>query len=291
MLRTDTFSRKGRRGEERSCNSTISPSKLDADGIATAVTWDMPGQIDERHRPPTVMADLDTVIDHVTVADAAIKGCVITSGKDSLLGRRRSDHASGPWHGEYIAKLDENARVKKPAMQFLLRQLPRKPQRSIYRKLETCGKALRGSREWHLPWRRVRASALLSLTGSLSDDAIKRALACRKSRSGYFPGAGGTQRVARLMQTGDALQMLFKGEQIKAAAAKGMNLVHAVDQARGPDDLRTPRPGSRAAATAKAPWDVGGLQDPLQQACIPPLACMIWPPAPTRFIARRETHG
>ena len=38
---------------------------------------------------------------------------------------------------------------------------------------------------------------------------------------GLFPGGGGTQRVARLMQTQDALQMLFKGEQIKPKAAQG----------------------------------------------------------------------
>ncbi len=45
---------------------------------------------------------------------------------------------------------------------------------------------------------------------------------------GLFPGAGGTQRVARLMQTGDALQMLFKGEQIRPLMAKNMGLVHEV---------------------------------------------------------------
>ena len=64
---------------------------------------------------------------------------------------------------------------------------------------------------------------------------------------GLFPGAGGTQRVARLMQTGDALQMLFKGEQIRPKAAKAMNLVHDV------------APADEIVAKAKA-WIVGGRQ-------------------------------
>ena len=50
---------------------------VDADGIALA-TWDMPGR-SMNVITPEVMIDLDTLVDHV-VADAAIKGCVITSG-------------------------------------------------------------------------------------------------------------------------------------------------------------------------------------------------------------------
>ena len=37
---------------------------------------------------------------------------------------------------------------------------------------------------------------------------------------GLFPGAGGTQRVARMLQPGDALQFLLKGDQLRLAQAK-----------------------------------------------------------------------
>ena len=57
--------------------------ETDADGIAL-VTWDMPGKsmnvIDE-----SVIEELDKIIDQV-VADASVKGAVITSGKDSFSG-------------------------------------------------------------------------------------------------------------------------------------------------------------------------------------------------------------
>ncbi len=67
---------------------------IDADGIAL-LTWDMPGRsmnvIDLK-----VIDDLGAIIDKVA-ADAAIKGVVITSGKDSVLRRRRPHDAGG--HG------------------------------------------------------------------------------------------------------------------------------------------------------------------------------------------------
>ena len=78
---------------------------------------------------------------------------------------------------------------------------------------------------------------------------------------GLFPGAGGTQRVARLMQTGDALQMLFKGEQLRPRRPQG----------DGPRRMRSRR-AARSSSTAKAwirdggsavaPWDEKGFKLP-----------------------------
>ena len=82
--------------------------------------------------------------------------------------------------------------------------------------------ALSPSRDLRQAVRRGRSTA------SASAASFELALACHfrvavrrdatrvglpEVKVGLFPGAGGTQRVARLMQTGDALQMLFKGEQ------------------------------------------------------------------------------
>ena len=47
---------------------------------------------------------------------------------------------------------------------------------------------------------------------------------------GLFPGAGGTQRLPRMMQTQDALQMLLKGEQLSSTKAKALKIV---DQSSG----------------------------------------------------------
>ena len=83
----------------------------------------------------------------------------------------------------------------------------------LYRRLETCGKPFAAA-----------------IHGVCLGGAFELALACHhrivsdgdatrvglpEIKVGLFPGAGGTQRVSRLMQTGDALQMLFKGEQIR----------------------------------------------------------------------------
>ena len=100
----------------------------------------------------------------------------------------------------------------------------------IYRKLETCGKPFAAA-----------------INGVCMGGAFELALACHyrivadsdkarvglpEIKVGLFPGAGGTQRVARLMPTPDALQMLFRGDQLKPAAAKKMGLVHDVAPAR-----------------------------------------------------------
>ena len=59
-------------------------------------------------------------------------------------------------------------------------------------------------------------------------DSDKARVGLPEIKVGLFPGAGGTQRVPRLMPTPDALQMLLKGDQIRPAQAKKMGLVHEV---------------------------------------------------------------
>ena len=126
----------------------------------------------------------------------------------------------------------------------------------IYRKLETCGKPF-----------------AIAINGTCLGGAFELALACHyrviadndkarvglpEIKVGLFPGAGGTQRVARLMQTGDALQMLFKGEQIRPKAAKTMNLVHEV--APADDIVAKAKAWIAAGGKGVAPWDEQGLQ-------------------------------
>ena len=66
--------------------------ETDADGIAL-VTWDIPGRsmnvLDE-----TSVTELEEIVKQ-TSADAAVKGVVITSGKEALSRRRRSVDARG----------------------------------------------------------------------------------------------------------------------------------------------------------------------------------------------------
>jgi 3-hydroxyacyl-CoA dehydrogenase/enoyl-CoA hydratase/3-hydroxybutyryl-CoA epimerase len=153
----------------------------------------------------------------------------------------------------------------------------------LYRRLETSGKPFAAA-----------------VHGVCLGGAFELALACHfrvlsdvdstrvglpEVKVGLFPGAGGTQRVARLMQTGDALQMLFKGEQIRPLMARNMGLAHAV----APRDqiVQTAKDWIRSGGSAIAPWDQKGYKLPSNKV-YSAAGMQIWPPA--NAIYRRETQ-
>jgi 3-hydroxyacyl-CoA dehydrogenase/enoyl-CoA hydratase/3-hydroxybutyryl-CoA epimerase len=249
--------------------------ETDADGIAL-LTWDMPGR-SMNVITEAVMSELGQVVDHVAGAEA-IKGCVIVSGKEAFSGGADLTMLQG-LGGEFrrLAK----TKGEEEAMAFFFEASSRLSR--LYRKLETCGKPFAAA---------VNGTCLggafelaLSCHFRVLSDSDKTRVGLPEIKVGLFPGAGGTQRVARLMQTGDALQMLFKGDQIKPAQAKAMNLVHAVV----PRDklVETAKEWIKSGGSAKAPWDVEGFKNPSNKVHSP-AGMMIWPPA--NAIYRRETQ-
>lgn len=248
--------------------------ETDADGVAV-LTWNMPGR-SMNVITPEVMDELEQAIDHV-VATEAIKGCVVTSGKEAFSGGADLTMLEGL--GRQLAVMTKTEGPEK-AMQVFFDGSRRLS--LLYRKLETCGKPF-----------------ACAINGVCLGGAFELALACHhrvmadhdkarvglpEIKVGLFPGAGGTQRVARLMQTGDALQMLFKGEQIRPQAAKSMNLVQEI------------APAGEIVARAKAwivgggkgvaPWDDKAFRAPSGKV-YSPTGMMTWPPA--NAIYRRET--
>jgi 3-hydroxyacyl-CoA dehydrogenase / enoyl-CoA hydratase / 3-hydroxybutyryl-CoA epimerase len=247
----------------------------DADGIATA-TWDMPGR-SMNVITVEVMDEMDKLIDHVA-GTSEIKGCLIASGKESFTGGADLSmlQASG---GHYVKLMKEKG--AEAANQFLLDSSSRLSK--IYRRLETCGKPFASA--IHGICLGGGFELALACQFRVASDDAKTRLGLPEIKVGLFPGAGGTQRVARLMPTGDALQMLFKGEQIRSAAAKGMNLVHAV----APRDqiVQVAKDWLKANPAAKAPWDTEGYKLPSNKVHTA-AGMQIWPPASA--IARRETQ-
>jgi enoyl-CoA hydratase/carnithine racemase len=81
-----------------------------------------------------------------------------------------------------------------------------------------------------------RAAARLQALASDIRVAVRGAqLGLGEVRLGLLPGAGGTQRLPRLIPRGRALEMLVTGARLGAAEALGLGLVdHVVD---GLDDL------------------------------------------------------
>src|SRR5438105_3991990 len=106
--------------------------ETDADSIAL-VTWDMPGR-SMNVLDATVLAELADIIEKTT-ADTAVKGVVVTSGKDSFCAG--ADLNVLPMMAKaYAATL--KAKGEEAAAKELFETSRRTSQ--LYRRLETCGK-------------------------------------------------------------------------------------------------------------------------------------------------------
>jgi 3-hydroxyacyl-CoA dehydrogenase / enoyl-CoA hydratase / 3-hydroxybutyryl-CoA epimerase len=248
---------------------------IGTDSVAL-VTWDMPGRsmnvID-----PKVTEELSAIVEQ-TATDAAVKGVVITSGKDAfcagadltvleMLSRTFAELSAA--QGEEAA----NARFFEESRKWSL----------LCRRIETCGK----------PWvAAINGTAVgggfeltLACHHRVAADNPKTKLGLPEIKVGLFPGAGGTQRVARIMQPADALQFLLKGDQISVDRAKTLKLVDAVVPAG--DLIRTAKNWIAANPTAKAPWDTESFKLP-GGPVFSKAGLMVFTPA--NAIYRRETY-
>jgi 3-hydroxyacyl-CoA dehydrogenase / enoyl-CoA hydratase / 3-hydroxybutyryl-CoA epimerase len=249
--------------------------ETDADGVAL-VAWDMPGR-SMNVINSEVVAEMGQIVDRIA-SDAAIKGAVITSGKEGFAGGADLTMLKTAG-GEFARRAKTEG--KEAAMRAFVdgvRQLS-----LTFRRLETCGKPVAAA-----------------INGVCMGGGFELALACHyrivadwdrarvglpEIKVGLFPGGGGTQRVARLMPTPDALQMLFKGDQIRPATAKKMGLVH--DVAPADQIVALAKAWVKANPNAKAPWDDPKFRLPSGKV-FSPQGMMIWPPA--NAIYRRETY-
>lgn len=249
--------------------------ETDADGVAL-VTWDMPGK-SMNVFTAEVMDELNAIID-ATVADAAVKGVVFTSGKSSFSGGADLSMIKSM----FSFYQEEKAKDPAAATQKLFDLAGRMT--GLFRKLETCGK----------PW-------VSAINGTCMGGAFELSLACHgrvassaksvkialpEVKVGIFPGAGGTQRVSRLTDAQSALQMMTTGQSLTAVRAKAMNLVHQVVE---PDQLiPAAKQMIKDGLKPVAPWDEKGFKAP-GGSIWTPAAAQLWPAAPA--ILRRETSG
>src|ERR1700728_695199 len=217
--------------------------ETDADGIVL-VTWDTPGRsmnvLDE-----TSINELEAIVKQ-TSADAAVKGVVITSGKEALSA------------GADLSMLEDMTRVYAGALRAkgeeaaneILFDQSRKMS-LVFRGIETSGK----------PW--VAAINGLALGGGVdltlachyrvAAQNPKTRLGLPEVKVGLFPGAGGTQRVPRIVAPQDAMPLLLKGEALNLDKAKALKLVDAVVPAG--DLIQSAKDWIKGGGKAVAPWD------------------------------------
>lgn len=182
---------------------------IDADGIAL-LTIDVPG------RPmnvftPELIAALAAALDRI-VGDAGIRGAILTSGKPGafLAGADLKDLAQAFDRGMTA----QEAAAFSQSLSLLLRRL------------ETSGKPF------------VAAMNGLALGGGLElclachrriiVDDPKAVIGLPEVKVGLLPGAGGTQRLPRLIGIPAALPILLQGKSLKPAEAFTQGLVHEV---------------------------------------------------------------
>jgi 3-hydroxyacyl-CoA dehydrogenase / enoyl-CoA hydratase / 3-hydroxybutyryl-CoA epimerase len=223
---------------------------IDADGIGL-LTWNMPDR-SMNVINLTVIEELSAIVEQ-TAGDAAVKGVVVTSGKDSFCA------------GADLTLLDRvvkvfgemaKARGEDAAATLLLEESRRLS--VLYRRIETCGK----------PWvAAINGTALggglelcLACHHRIAADNPQTRLALPEIKVGLFPGAGGTTRVARMLPPADALQFLLKGDQVRVAQANKTKLIDAVVPAA--DLIKRAKDWIKAGGKAKAPWDEDGFRLP-----------------------------
>ncbi len=248
---------------------------IDSDGVAL-VTWDMPGR-SMNVIEATVTAELSDIVEKVA-SDGAIKGAVITSGKDAFCAGADLTVLE-QMAGKYAALLKSQGEEAANQMVFdESRKLS-----LLYRRLETCGK----------PWvAAINGTAMgggfelcLACHHRVAADNPKTRLGLPEVKVGLFPGAGGTQRIARMLPPADALQFLLKGQDLRVDRAKAMKLVDAVvPQA---DLVKTAKEWVKAGGKAVAPWDEKGFRLP-GGLVYSKAGMMTFPPA--NAIYRRETY-
>src|ERR1700685_1552600 len=192
--------------------------ETDADGIAL-VTWDIPGRsmnvLDD-----TTTTELEEIVKQ-TSADPAVKGVVVTSGKEAFSGGADLSMLEGMNH-RYAELLKAKGEVA--ANQMLFDES--RTSSLVFRAIETSGKP------WAAAINGLALGGAFELTLSchyrVAADNPKSRLGLPEVKVGLFPGGGGTQRVPRMIQTTDALQFLFRGEQLRDSKAKDMKLIDEV---------------------------------------------------------------
>ena len=220
-------------------NNTIQYT-VDTDGIATLML-DLPGK-SMNVLCEELISDLSACVENVA-NDEAVKGAVIASAKSAFV--------AGADLTELVTAYDRGVTTQQGYewSQALT---------GVFRRMETCGKpfavainglALGGGLE-----------LCLACHYRVMTDNPKAQLGLPEVSIGLLPGAGGTQRLPRLIGTEKALAVILQGKKLKPQEALELGVVHEV--APGDELLARARAWLLNSPDPVAPWDAKGFRMP-----------------------------
>lgn len=225
---------------------------IDGDGIAHAV-FDVPGR-SMNTLTGKAIADIIAITKEVSENDK-ITGLVISSGKPSgfCAGADLGEMNESAGGGEKSATEMSEAELKAAQFErgFSLNK--------TLRELETCGKPVAVA----LNGLALGGGLEVALAGHYrvaANDNPKIQFGLPEAKIGLLPGAGGTQRLPRLIGVQEALPMILQGTSIKAEKAHKMGVVNELAPAS--DTVAKCKEWIKANPDAKAPWDEKGFKMP-----------------------------
>jgi 3-hydroxyacyl-CoA dehydrogenase / enoyl-CoA hydratase / 3-hydroxybutyryl-CoA epimerase len=214
---------------------------VDQDGIALLV-------VDIPNRPmnvltPEFLAELEQTVGKLA-GDDAVKGAVIASGKSSFIaGADLKDLVGVFSQGQGATEIYEFARS------FSI----------LFRKLETCGKPLVAA---------INGTALggglelcLACHHRVALDNPKAKLGLPEVQVGLLPGAGGTQRLPRMIGIEKALPLMAEGTHLDPAGAHALGIVEQL-AADEQELLAKARQWILEHGDPVQPWDKKGFRFP-----------------------------
>ena len=179
---------------------------IDSDGIAT-ITWDMPGRSMNVLNEASIKAFADAA--QAAIKDTNVKGVILTSGKADFIAGADLEMLLGADISDAAALMEQFSQLQK-----------------LFRGIETGGK----------PW-------VAAINGTALGGGLEICLACHyriaadnprsrlgqpEVKLGLLPGAGGTQRIPRLIGIINAAPILLEGKDLTPQDAKSAGLIHEV---------------------------------------------------------------
>ncbi|OUS35232.1 3-hydroxyacyl-CoA dehydrogenase [Rhodobacterales bacterium 56_14_T64] len=224
---------------------------VDADGVAI-ITWDAPGKsMNVLTREAFVL--VEDYIDRA-LADDAVKGVVITSGKKDFAGGMdlnvlatiRDESGDNPAQGLFDFTMNGHRILRK------LERAGMEPKTNKGGKPIAC--AINGTCAG------IGTEIALACHYRVMTDNPKSKIGLPEIMLGIFPGGGGTIRYSRMVGAMAAAPVLLEGKMLDPKKAKSASLIDAVDA----DPLEAARQWVLNAKPADIikPWDAKGYKMP-----------------------------